>query len=256
MRANIDGDIFTYSFGSCTDDFGHPLSWPLVATRLNAQIANIVDASGCDHHHLYLTGNGNFRIKAATIQPYKGTRPSAKPYWYEQIRRYLVKFRNATVVEGWEADDQLCMDQTEETVLCSVDKDLDMVVGTHYNWNWEKVYHISELDGLRNFYCQLVTGDRVDAILGLFGVGKSSKLVGYIRDCTDELSMLSLCVEAYEKRMGLYGWSFLIENAQLLWMVTEERCDPENQIVERLEALRPRLTGLSWRNALLSSLPS
>jgi hypothetical protein len=258
MRANIDADIFTYSYGSCTDDFGRPLAWPLVATRLNAQIADVVESSGADRYQLYLTdGPSNFRIDVATILPYKGNRPSEKPYWYQQVRSYLEKFRNAKICYGWEADDQLAMDQTEDTIACHLDKDIDMVVGEHFNWNSGKVYTVSLLDGLRNFYSQLATGDKsVDNILGLFGVGKSSKLVKRVREYSTEIEMLGTVYDAYVQRYGRYAWPFLIENAQLLWMVTEERCDPKNQIVERLEALRPHLTGLSWRNELLSSLPS
>ena len=70
VHANIDADIFTYSFGACTDDFGHPLAWPLVATRLNAQIRNIREAVGATSYTLYLTGEGNFRVRVATIKPY------------------------------------------------------------------------------------------------------------------------------------------------------------------------------------------
>ena len=254
MRANIDADIFTYSFGSCTDDFGSPLSWPLVATRLNAQIANIVEDCGCSSYQLYLTGSSNFRVGAATILPYKGNRPSVKPYWYEQIRRYLTKFRKAYMVEGWEADDQLAMDQNDNTIACHLDKDIDMVVGEHYNWNTGKTYTVTRLDGIRNFYSQLATGDKsVDNILGLFGVGKSSALVKRIRAYDTEVEMLGTVLDAYEQRFGQYAWPFLRENAQLLWMVTEERCDPENQIVERLEVLRPQLSGLSWSRRLISN---
>lgn len=254
IHANIDADIFTYSFGSCTDDFGRPLAWPLVATRLNAQIKNIQISTGATSYQLYLTGDGNFRNQVATIRHYKGTRPVDKPYWYEQLRRYLINFRNAQLIEGWEADDQLAMDQREDTILCSLDKDLDMVPGAHYNWTKDKYYHISALDGIQNFYCQLLTGDRVDNIPGLHGVGKSSTYLKRIRELDSEPDMLSVVLEEYDKRFGRYAWPFLEENAQLLWMVRHERPDPENEVVERLRALQPLLTGAIWKRTLLKSL--
>jgi hypothetical protein len=253
MRANIDADIFTYSFGSCTDDVGHPLAWPLVATRLNAQIKNICTAVSATEYYLYITGAGNFRNDLASIKPYKGTRPSEKPHWYNQVRNYLVKFRGATVVEGWEADDQLAMDQTDETILCSLDKDLNMVPGLHYNWTRDEIYTITPLHGLHNFYCQLLTGDSVDNIPGLYGVGKSSTLLKKVAVFDDEYDMYDHVLAQYRLRFGSYAERFLDENAQLLWMVREERCDPQNEVLERLSLLESRRSGQNWKRKLASS---
>ncbi len=285
MKALIDADIFTYSFGSCKTDEGHPLAWPLVATRLNAQIKNICDAVGATSYTLYITGQGNFRESIATIKPYKGSRPNDKPYWYEQVRRYLINYKKAILVEGWEADDQLAMEQMKdyhqihsrmfkseskgnntldvyydykrfaETIICSVDKDLDMVPGLHYNWIKDEIYTITELDGLRNFYCQLLTGDTVDNIPGLFGVGKSSKLLTDTRSFTSEWDMFSFVLCNYEKRFGSYAWQFLIENAQLLWMVRDKECElKEMEIVNRLKNLRKQTIGQDWKKRLLNNL--
>lgn len=258
-HANIDSDIFRYSFGSCKTDEGHPLAWPLVATRLNAQIRNILDATGATSHTLYLTGPGNFRERTATIRPYKGTRPTEKPYWYEAIGNYLIKFRGAVVIEGMEADDALSINQTEKTVLCSIDKDLDMVPGSHYNWVRDKLYELSDTECSRNFYCQLLTGDSVDNIPGLFGVGKSSTHVKHILTLCSELDMLDYTLMQYEKRFGRYGWGFLEENGILLWMLRGEPEDmdhPEREIISRLGELRRGLCGQSWKRRLLVSLNS
>ncbi len=270
MKALIDADIFTYSFGACKDDEGHPLAWPLVATRLNTQIKNICERVGADDYQLYLTGEGNFRISVATIRPYKGTRPSDKPFWYEQIRKYLINFRKAREVVGWEADDQLAMDQVEptnisteadldyyennKTVICSLDKDLDMVPGLHYNWSKDEIYTVTELDGLASFYCQLLTGDSVDNIPGLYGVGKSSAFLSRIKSYDNEWDMFNLVCIQYEKRFGEYYWQFLQENSKLLWMVRDEECvRKEMEITYRLKELRSQNIGQSWKNELLNS---
>ncbi len=269
MQALIDADIFSYSFGSCKDDEGHPLAWPLVATRLNAQIKNIIERVGADTYQLYLTGDGNFRESVATIKPYKGTRPTEKPYWHEQVRGYLIKFRNAKVVQGWEADDQLAMDQIKNTevtypegyevtkynsIICSLDKDLNMVPGLHYNWSKDEIYTITSQTGLHNFYCQLLTGDSVDNIPGLFGIGKSSTYLKSIRSFTDEWDMFNIVWSRYHCYFGSYAWQFMIENAQLLWMVRDETCEKkEMEIVHRLEGLRNQSTGQNWKKRLLNS---
>ena len=258
MKAGIDADIFTYSFGSCTDDFGHPLAWPLVATRLNAQIKGINDAVGSDSYKLYLTGSTNFRVGLASIRPYKGSRPTDKPYWYEQIRKYLISFRGATLIEGYEADDQLSIDlmSGEIDILCSIDKDLNNTPGEHYNWIKDEIYKVTEIEGLRNFYCQLLTGDSVDNIPGLHGVGKSSTYVKRVRSMALEYDMFDLVGTEYNKRFGTYADQFLNENAALLWMLREVPvCGNEHlEIKLRLMELKNQSLGQSWKKELLNSL--
>lgn len=281
MHALIDADIFTYSFGSCTDDEGNPLAWPLVATRLNAQIKNICTAVGATSYTLYITGEGNFRINLATIKPYKGSRPTGKPFWYEQIRKYLVNFRRAVVITGWEADDQLSIEQWKcfegewavtrdddgcasldnyaigETIICSLDKDLNMVPGYHYNWIKDETYHITSTSGLHNFYCQLLTGDTCDNIPGLHGVGKSSTYLKSVRGCSVEYDMFDIVRTQYTARFGAYWWQFLTENAALLWMLQEEPpcgSDPQDEIIKRLTELNDQTLGQNWKRRLVNSL--
>ncbi len=246
MKALIDGDIFCYSHGSATNDEGHPLAWPLVASRISAQIKNIIEASGSDSYQIYLTGKDNFRESVATIRPYKGNRKSEKPYHYERVRTFLEQFRGAIVVDGMEADDRLSIEQMKDltmpqgglyqqfyarkwtkenpawTVICSVDKDLDNTPGWHYNWTKDDVYWVNEMDSLRNFYCQLLTGDSVDNIPGLFGIGKASVHLKNTMEFGGEAEMYSYVRDQYEKRFGSYWVNFLDENAALLWMLREE----------------------------------
>jgi hypothetical protein len=103
-----------------------------------------------------------------------------------------------------------------------------MVPGWHYSWSAgtkhkeKEMYYVSEIEGLRNFYTQLLTGDTVDNIPGLFGVGKSSSLVKHL-DTLDNADDMYLFVRShYEKRFGSYCDMFLLENARLLWMLREE----------------------------------
>ena len=238
MKALIDADWFAYAHGGAKDDEGNPLSWPLVASRINQQIKNITDFSGADSYQLYLTGTGNFRENVATIRVYKGNRPSSKPHHFTRVRDYLTKFRGASIVEGMEADDAVSIEQyTSEwrqlepgnTIICSIDKDLDNTPGWHYNWIKDERYWIDETTASQNFYCQLLIGDTVDNIPGLYGVGKSSKLLSDIRDYDSELDMYTKVREEYEKRFGSYWHQFLLENAQLLWILREDKWFGEDE---------------------------
>lgn len=248
MHALIDADIFCYSFGAARKEDGNPLQWPFVISRMDAMLQRILDEVGAESHQLYLTGKGNFRENIATIKPYKGHRTAEKPYWYQHVRDFLMYHRGAEMIEGMEADDAMGIAQCSdlnyrcpeygnkfepETVICSLDKDLDMIPGYHYNWNKEGVWYQDETTALHCFYCQLLTGDSTDNIPGLYGVGKSSTLLRNIKSLDTELDMFILVREEYSKRFGSYWKSFLIENARLLWILREEGED----VAERISKL-------------------
>lgn len=232
---------------------GEPLSWPLVQARVDSRIEGILESAGAKTYQIYLTSEdkSNFRIEVASIRPYKGHRDEEKPYWYSAIRNFLVAHRGAQEVSGYEADDALSISQIkslreievaedevkmngtyheefpQETIICTRDKDLDMVPGWHYSWGAgkqraKKPWWQDEIGGLRCFYKQLLTGDGIDNIPGLYGVGKSSKLLSKLDSMDSELSMYSHVKHQYELRFGSYWFMFLAENAQLLWMLREE----------------------------------
>lgn len=209
MRANIDGDIVLYEAGFSAEtsyyrvcdeecfptkrdavewanyyEVDHeyiekvikPLPLAKALSRTNELINNIVKGAGCKDFRLYLTGGGNFRIKEATTLPepfnvYKGNRDSShRPHWYKEIKEYLLTSWGAVLVEGSEADDVLGYEQNESTVLCSIDKDLKMIQGWHYDWRKDVKQFVNQKDAEDFYYEQLLTGDRTDNIPGLFAL--------------------------------------------------------------------------------------
>ena len=136
-------------------------------------------------YRIYITGEGNFREKIATLLPYKGNRDNAvKPVHYPMLREYLFDMFKAQLIEGMEADDAMSITQWHHyrdhssnwtTTICSQDKDLNMVPGAHYNPRGSRVERINDLDARFFFYCQLLAGDKsVDYIPGIPGVGLKS----------------------------------------------------------------------------------
>lgn len=242
MKALIDGDIFQYEFGDATDNEYKILPWPLIQARIDNRISGIMEAVKADTKQIFITSDdkSNFRYKLATIQPYKGKRKTDKPYWYYHIRNFLVDYRGAIEVFGQEADDAMSIAQMEElrkysrnlrmakTVICSRDKDLHNTPGWHYTWPCGKqkerpIWWQDEVGANRCFYKQLITGDNdVDNILGLYGVGKQSKLLSTIDNLSTPFNMYRYVLELYQKRFGSYAEKFLLENARLLWMRREE----------------------------------
>lgn len=238
MRANIDGDIILYALGSATDDEGHPLKWPYVKTRVDGKIHQIASDALCDDYTVYLTGDNNFRKHEATILPYKGNRKGKeKPIHHQRIKDYLLSTKNHKVIlcEDYEADDGLSIDQTEDTVLCSNDKDLDITAGKHFQWGvgsreGKGLYEVTEVEGIRWFFKQLLMGDSTDNILGLFGVGKKSKLVSDLNSMESYQRMYDHVQKKYEDRFGSYWKLFMHENSRLLWMLQHENDDIRHKL--------------------------
>jgi hypothetical protein len=213
----IDADILVYriAFGNEDDSIDY------AKKNMDNLIAEILVGVGsdADSYQLYLTGGGNFRKELATIQPYKGTRKSEKPKHYQALRDYLVDHWNAKVIQGMEADDALAMEGTrlgDEAVIVSIDKDLLQVKGRHYNFNTKQMVVIDEFTGMYNLYHQLLTGDRVDNIRGVQGIGKV-KATKLLKDCETEYEMFTTVLKAYGNNLDE-----LIENARLLYLLRYE----------------------------------
>lgn len=240
MHALVDADILLYEFGSAKGENGGPLPWSFVISRMDARINNILNAVDADTHQLYITGKGNFREKVATIRKYKGHRPSEKPYWHSKMYDFLLYHRDAIEVKGVEADDAVGTAQcrsSEETIICSRDKDLDMIPGWHYSWpagnqQEQTPWYQNDENAIRSFFRQLLTGDPVDNIPGLFGVGKSSAAVKRLDSLDSELDMYLEVYEEYRKRFDNYASQFLRENAQLLWILRDNNT---NEILEKID---------------------
>ncbi len=213
--ALLDADIICYRTGFASEDVDEKLC----LARVTELVTDIVYFQlKCDDYKAYITGKGNFRNDIAVTAPYKGNRKDMKrPKHYEAIRKHLVDL-GATQVEGMEADDAIAIEATANGgFIVSIDKDLDQIPGHHYNFVKHEEYFVTEEQGLLNFYKQILTGDRVDNIVGIKGIGpvKADKLLA---ECKTEKEMFDVCVKAYNDN-GEDGVLRTTENARLLWLL-------------------------------------
>jgi hypothetical protein len=217
MKALVDADILVYRFGFASE--GDPAEFALA--RLSEFLDNLSLGDGIDEVWGYLTGKGNFRKEIAVTAPYKGNRVAPKPYHFQLLREYMERAWGFEVIEGMEADDAIGIEayrnEPDETLIVSIDKDLNMIRGHHFNFVKEERYYVTEEEAIRNFYLQILTGDKVDNIIGLSGIGpvKSKKLVV---DCNNELEMYEAVLKAYDGDEAR-----VLENARLLWILREEK---------------------------------
>jgi hypothetical protein len=178
-----------------------PLSHALRTVKTT--ISAIITATQPADVALFLTKGDNFRHDLATIAKYKGNRDNQRrPKHYLDIRKYLTKYYNTTICEGIEADDALADAQTDRTVLCSIDKDLLQVPGKHFNWVKNTYTLVRPETGIRNLWCQVLTGDKTDNIPGIFKVGPVTA-DKWLAECTTEEEMRAVCVEKWHDY--LYG---------------------------------------------------
>lgn len=252
MKALIDGDVIVYAAGFSSDsaarndEFGaeecEPFSFCM--NRVHTMIDSIMEAAEATDMQIYLSGKGNFRLD---IYPdYKANRVDrGRPYWYDRIRTTLMFDYDAIEVDGMEADDALGINHHQQhgTVICTNDKDLDNVPGLHYNWSQSRkdigVYMLTELESLKHFYTQILTGDSTDYIPGMYkltGKMATPKIKQPIQEMTCEEDMLSYVREVYKEYGGLGIADFSVY-ADCLWILQPDQLRWSERIKERYSGL-------------------
>jgi len=167
----------------------------------------------------FIKGRGNFRYQVATMKPYKGTRSSGEDRhrFYYEVLNHIIKFRDCIESHGYEADDMVSVFHSEKTVVCTIDKDAKQNAGDLYNLRTHELVTISEEEAWRNLWMQVLTGDKVDNIGGIEGIGpgKAEKILEGIGAASYPQEVLNQYIIKY----GIQdGSDFFNENYQLIRM--------------------------------------
>jgi 5'-3' exonuclease len=228
MRCLIDADIVAFASAASAEN---EEEW-IAHSRADQFVENILQATGAEQYQLYLTGKNNFRYQI--FPEYKAGRiDTYRPQWEKSTKEHLVNSWNAVWTNGYEADDALGINQSDNTIICTIDKDLDMIPGNHYRWaitrNGVEVspareYVVSNEEAIHNFYYQLLVGDPADGIKGCKGIGKV-KATGILSGCESEREMFEAVRDSYgcDEEMNL--------NAQVLWIWRKEN----DNVLERFK---------------------
>lgn len=193
----IDGDILLYACGFIADR--DSLNKAAALELFDDMLINIRHTLELAGGKIFLSdsADNNFRYKVAKTYPYKGTRKDRdKPKHYQAIKDHILKRWTSEITKGMEADDGMGKAQTKQTIICSIDKDMDMIVGWHYNWKRYTIYYVSRWEAQLAFWTQMITGDSVDNIKGIYGLGpaKAAKL---FKDKEHEMELYSEVVKQY-----------------------------------------------------------
>jgi len=218
VKLLIDGDPLTYRAAFSKD--GQTIG--SMCDKLDELVQEILQATNPyatkEDYQIFLTGKGNFRHEISDT--YKMNRVGReKPLLLGFARQYLIDNYDAKVSEGQEADDDIAIEATRlypDCVIVSIDKDFRTIPSTIYNpgrKSWEKV---TKEAAMFNFYEQVLTGDDVDDIIGIYKVGpKTAQKM--LSGCQTDVEMFKVCVEAYENDVER-----VIMNARLLWLRRQE----------------------------------
>ena len=226
-----------------------PKPFEEACTALEYMIGGIIVDCQCEESFLVLSGFDNFREQVATILEYKGNRKDKpKPFWYHDLRQWLMNTQEVICRHGIEADDVLAEIQTndpEGTLVATIDKDLMQFPGRKYYWNKKKgddtsACHllVDKALALECLFHQLITGDTSDNIPGLKGTVEQPGpgLRGAkkaFKDCVTAADYYNASLELYVEKYGMGvvdydSWAgvamhktveeIMLENLTLLWM--------------------------------------
>jgi 5'-3' exonuclease len=217
--ALIDGDIVAYrAAASCKEQD----SSEIACIRAESTLKQILNGANAPDYWLFLSGSSNFRYDL--YPAYKANRKDKpRPVHLQTVREFLVLEWQADVTHGYEADDALGIKNAELTalnlkpIICTIDKDLRQIAGTHYNWVKEEIDVVDTHQALVNFYSQLLLGDRSDNVPGMDGIARIKptkeikKRIDHLRTCKTELEMYNEVVREYTDDLNrnanlLYVW--------------------------------------------------
>lgn len=147
--------------------------------------------------------------------------PSKMNIFVPIIRQLSINSEMAIEAVGMEADDLIRIWATEAEaagdpyVVCSIDKDLDCIPGTHFSMKYNEIYQVTKEQGMRHYYEQLLKGDQTDNIPGIPGVGpvKATKMLA---DCGTEEAMQEVVVSNYLAVFGDDWYQYLLSNGKMI----------------------------------------
>lgn len=188
----------------------------------------------------------NFRYSIAKTEGKNGFGYKAgrgeKPKYIKSALQYLKEIHGARETDFGEADDAIAIAHDTKSILVSIDKDLLMIPGVHYNWAHDKLFYVPEgiggsftigknikPYGLLCFYTQLLCGDPTDNIPGCFNPEKShhknppkfsmEAALNYLQKFDDnEDEYFSVVAAVYEMDYGANFKEVLMEIADLIWI--------------------------------------
>ena len=163
-----------------------------------------------DESIVYCGGKNNFRYNLCPEYKANRKEPHSDAKLFKPLMLELVKREMAIPSHGMEADDmvriksvELTKEGTEHTVV-HIDKDLDCIVGNHYNPRRQEFYDVDEDQADFHYWKQILKGDPTDNLPGLPRVGDkiADKMLSGVPLGRRKHRVLA----AYRAKFGIVEW--------------------------------------------------
>ena len=247
----VDGDIAVYK-PCCVfnEDSDHDRS--MISRTISNTINKLVVDANADDYMCFLTTKTNFRDDL--VDDYKANRADTeRPVNLAWAKRWAVDNLESNYHDKMEADDLLGVNMSDDTILWSLDKDLRQIPGKHLDDATRQIITVTEygtlkdlgkkayFDGMVGFYYQLLIGDSTDYIVGCgkrvpantktgtkrVGIGHKAACQIILQAAMKAPGNIEVVRDAvyneYKKAFGSDWVSHIETQAQLLWMVREQK---------------------------------
>ncbi len=223
----IDADILAYRVGF----MAAKSSWD---ERLTTHTFNNLITEICDELNgtpsLYFTGRGpRYREKFANEIPYKVSREGKeRPLYLPEVTDHAFNHFPCQISnsEWGEADDLIAcaahsLNDYDSYVVVTIDKDLNMIPGHHYNPVKKEKFFMDKKDAYIFFFKQLLAGDATDDIPGITGIGltRAGKI---LKDCNTPDEAFDRVMDTYKNNYKDHSEddlaSMIYNRANLLWL--------------------------------------
>lgn len=189
-------------------------------TSLDGRILEMLNQSEADKYAGFMTIGKCFRYKEAKTRKYKGNRKHGdKPIIFYALKQYLLQHWKFEYVSELEADDLVAVYSSEDTIICSPDKDvLYQVPGRHYNYRTAEFIFTTPADATLFLWKQMLMGDSTDGIPGIPKVGEKTA-AAWLND-VEFKEMPSFVLNKYIEKFGNHeGISRFAETFKLVYIL-------------------------------------
>lgn len=193
---------------------------------------------------VFIGNHGNFR--KVIFPEYKANRKKSKyPDILQDLKLKVAEEYNGIISVGFESDDSIAstwnmfkdMYGRNHVVIASIDKDIRQLPCLFYDYYFHKdeeknaerkrLYDISEEEGDRNFWKQMLTGDSTDNVSGVKGIGdkRADKVLDGLK------TNFSMMIRVYRKYREVYGEFKGRRNFATCYHLLRLRLDADTPIV-------------------------
>ena len=210
MTALIDADSIIYIVGWYFKNTTIE-SKQEVEKACDGMVSRILKSTNATSYLGAFSSTGNFRKSLYKFAPYKGTRKPKDEWvllWESVIKEHLCKKWGFLIpYAAVEADDIIASVHeqfTTECIVCSPDKDLQQLSGLHFNYKKmdDGIKHVDADTAAYNFWLSMLTGDTVDNVKGIIGLGPVKSKGILIGKSAEEME--ETVKEQYIKYFGEY----------------------------------------------------